>query len=194
MCTAADALAADLDARLLAIGRQLSPGVLGVAVHDCLSGRSWSFNGGRWFHAASVIKVAVLLALFDAADQGRFTLDCRLHVRNRFLSAADATPFRVDPGRDADAVVHAALGRTMRLRELARHMIVTSSNLATNLLVDLVGIEAARASVQRLGIHGVDLQRGVEDHRAFEQDINNRLTPEGTVGLFRAILEMKSRS
>lgn len=194
MCTASDALAADLHARLRALGEQLSPGALGVAVHDCLSGRSWSFNGDRWFHAASVIKVAVLVAVFDAVDQGRFTRDCRLHVRNRFLSAVDATPFRVDPGRDADAAVHAAIGRTMRLPELARHMIITSSNLATNLLIDLVGLESARASLQRLGIRGVDLKRGVEDDRAFEQGISNRLTPEGTVGLFRAIIGMKPLS
>ena len=74
---------------------------MGVSVYDYLSGGAWCFNGDRWFHAASTIKVAVLLALFGAIDAGRFTLDSRLHVRNRFLSLVDRTPFRVAAGRDA---------------------------------------------------------------------------------------------
>ena len=68
-------------------------------------------------------------------------LDSRVHVRNRFYSAADGGPFRVESGRDANSEVHRHLGKTMKVNELAYHMIVTSSNLATNLLVDLVGIE-----------------------------------------------------
>ena len=190
--------AGDLDAllagRLQPVAARLAGGARGVAVHDYLSGRTWSVNGGGWFHAASLIKLAVLVGLFDAAERGAFTLDCRLHVRNRFLSAADGQPFRVDPGRDADGEVHAAIGRTMRLRELARHMIVTSSNLATNLLLDLVGLEAARGTLERLGIAGVDLRRGVEDDRAFEAGISNRMTAAGACDLLRAIVEGRAVS
>jgi beta-lactamase class A len=182
------AYAAELDARLASISRGLTSGALGVSAWDHLSGAGWSCNGNRWFHAASVVKVAVLAAVFDAAAQGRFTLDRRLHVRNRFLSVVDGTPFRVNAGRDADAEVHRAIGRTMRLRDLAQHMIVTSSNLATNLLLDLVGVDAARATMARLGVHGIDIRRGVEDDRAFEAGISNRVTPDGVSGLLRAMI------
>lgn len=186
-----DELDGVLRGRLEAIEARLAPGALGVCVHDYLSGRGWSYNGDRWFHAASLIKAAVLLGLFDAVAQGRFTLDCRLHVRNRFRSAEDGSIFRVDPARDASAAVHAAIGRTLRLQELATHMIVTSSNLATNLLLDLVGVDAARATLQRLGIVGIDLRRGVEDDRAFEAGISNRMSPGGAVALLRAVFEGK---
>jgi beta-lactamase class A len=182
------AYAVELDARLAAIARGLPSGALGVSAWDHLSGAGWSCNGSRWFHAASVVKVAVLAAVFDAAAQGRFTLDRRLHVRNRFLSVVDGTPFHVNAGRDADAEVHRAIGRTMRLRDLAQHMIVTSSNLATNLLLDLVGVDAARATMARLGVDGVDIRRGVEDDRAFEAGISNRVTPDGVCGLLRAMI------
>jgi beta-lactamase class A len=185
----ADVITADLDARLRVIAERLPSGSIGVGGHDYLSGRSWSFNGDRSFHAASIIKLVVLAALFDAVREGDFTLDCRLHVRNRFLSVVEGAPFRVDQGRDADAKVYAALGRTMRVRELARHMIVTSSNLATNLLFDLVGVDRMRDMLQRLGVEGVDVCRGVEDDRAFEQGISNRMTPNGAVQLLRAINE-----
>ena len=187
----------DVESRLHELGASLTSGALGVAVYDYLSDRHWSFNGDRWFHAASVMKVAVLAALFDAVDRGsrdgdrRFTLDCRLHVRNRFLSIVDGCPFRVDAGRDGDSDVYAAIGRTLRLRDLATHMIVRSSNLATNLLLDLLTPAGVMATLARLGVDGVAVCRGVEDDRAFEQGINNRVTPNGVVALLRAIVEDK---
>jgi beta-lactamase class A len=160
-----------------------------VAVYDFATGSDRHVNGDRWFHAASTIKVAVLVALAAAEAEGRFDLSSRLAVRNRFLSAADGLPFRVESGRDANSHVHKLLGRTMRLEELALHMIATSSNLATNLLLDLVGVDYARAVLDRLGIDGVDLRRGVEDERAFEARINNRVTARGLEQLFRVIHE-----
>jgi beta-lactamase class A len=190
----ADPLDAVLDARLREIAERIPSGTLGVSVYDYLSGLSWQFNGDRWFHSASVIKLAILVALYDAADQGRFSFGHRLHVRNRFLSAADGLPFKVDANRDADGEVHAAVGRTMQVRQLARRMIITSSNLATNLLVNLVGLEHARATMARLEITGVELNRGVEDERAFEQGISNRMTPNGAIGLLRSIVAAKGIS
>jgi beta-lactamase class A len=182
------------ESRVEEIAKSLPSGALGVSAYDYLSGRTWAFNGDRWFHAASVMKVAVLVALFDAVERQRFTLDCRLHVRNRFLSIVDGAPFRVDAARDADGEVHAALGRTLRLRELARHMIVTSSNLATNLLLDLVTPAGVNDTLARLGVAGIDVRRGVEDDRAFEQGINNRITPNGIVSLLRAIVDARTVS
>jgi beta-lactamase class A len=160
-----------------------------VAVHDFALRSDWDVDGGRWFHAASTIKVAILAAVASAVADGRFLLASRLAVRNRFLSAADGLPFRIAAARDANGTVHAHIGRTMRVEELALHMIATSSNLATNLLLDLVGVPYAREVLQRLGVDGVDLRRGVEDERAYEAGITNRVTARGLVQLFRAIHE-----
>ena len=165
-----------------------------VAVHDFTSGREWHVDGNRWFHAASTIKVAILVALSAAVGDGRFQLASRLAVRNRFISAADGTPFRVAPGRDANAEVYKHIGRTMRVQDLALHMIATSSNLATNLLLDLVGVDYARGVLARIGVQGVDLRRGVEDERAFAAGINNRVTACGLLALFRAIHEGRAGS
>ena len=178
-----------LEARIEEIAREVGGEGLAVSLYDYETGLQWSQRGDRWFHSASTIKVAVLLALFGAIDAGRFTLDSRLHVRNRFLSLVDRTPFRVAAGRDADKEVHAAIGRTMRIGDLARHMIVTSSNLATNLLVDLIKVDQAQQMLARHGIRGVDLARGVEDDKAFDANFNNRVTANGLVALFRVIHE-----
>lgn len=151
---------------------------------------AWSVNGDRWFHAASTIKVPVLLGVFDAIEQGRFKRYSRVHVRNRFLSVVDGAPFRVDSGRDANSDVHAARGKMLTVSELSEHMIVTSSNLATNLLLDLVGIEETRHTLQRLGLAtGIELHRGVEDEAAFQAGINNRVTADGLRRALRLIEE-----
>lgn len=178
-----------LESRMEEIAQEIGGDGFAVSLFDFETGVAWSRQGDRWFHSASTIKVAVLLALFGAIDAGRFTRDSRLHVRNRFLSIVDGTVFRVSAARDADKDVHAAIGKTMRLADLARHMIVTSSNLATNLLVDLVGVEHAQQMLARHGITGVDLARGVEDDKAFEASFNNRVTANGLVALFRVIHE-----
>ena len=104
-----------LQARVVEIAGALPEGSLGVSVYDYLSGFTWQYHGDRWFHAASTIKVAVLAAVFAAIDSGRLSTENRVHVRNRFLSAADGLPFRVPPSRDADGDVHAAIGKTMRI-------------------------------------------------------------------------------
>jgi beta-lactamase class A len=176
------------------ISRDGGVSAVAVAAYDFEHRISWTLDSERWFHAASTIKVPVLLGVFDAIESGRFELHSRLHVRNRFVSVADGQPFRVESGRDANAVVHAARGSTMTVRELAVHMIVTSSNLATNLLLELVGLEETRTTLQRLGLGGIDLQRGVEDEEAWRAGINNRMTAAGMARALRLIEERNAIS
>jgi beta-lactamase class A len=171
------------------IATRAGASALAVSFHDWETTTAWSLRGDRWFHAASTIKLAILLALADAVGGGRFAWDDWLHVRNRFASRVDGEPFRVERERDADAVVHGEVGRMMRLRDLAERMIVASSNLATNLLLDLVGVRETRETLTRLGLGGIEVVRGVEDHRAFAAGINNRVTADGLLGLLRLLHE-----
>jgi beta-lactamase class A len=158
-----------------------------VAVHDLESGLRFSLRGDRWFHAASTIKVAVLLAVFRAADEGWLQLDDSLHVRNRFISAADGSPFRLNPDSDAMPELYALTGRTAKISVLAKEMISTSSNLATNLLLDFIGVEYARKILQDAHVSGVELRRGVEDRAAHERGINNEVTANGLLTLLSAV-------
>ena len=160
---------------------------IGVALHDLETGFRFSLRGDRWFHAASTIKVAVLLAVFRAADEGRLRLDDSLHVRNRFFSAADGSVFRVSQDRDATPELYAAIGRTAKISALGHAMICGSSNLAANLLLDFVGVEYARAVLREAQVDGVELRRGVEDHGAHERAINNQATADGLLSLLSAI-------
>ena len=174
-----------LHAHIAQIGRDA--GAIAVALYDYATETAWSLRGERSFHAASTIKTAILFGLYDAIERGEWPAAATLHVRNRFLSAADGESFRVATDRDANADVHAAIGRLMPVRDLATHMITTSSNLATNLLVDLLGAERIGEALARHGISGLTVRRGVEDERAWEAGLNNTATANGLVRLYRAI-------
>jgi beta-lactamase class A len=164
-----------------------------VAFHDYQTRTAWSYRGDEWFHAASTIKVPVLIGVFGAIARGELSLKARIHVRNRFLSVADGSSYRVGSSRDANSAVHRELGRTMKVGELARHMIVTSSNLATNLLVECVGIDAIRETLRGLSLEdGIEFRRGVEDERAYEGGINNRCTADGMLRVLRVIEERRA--
>lgn len=176
-----------LRAALEKLARESKARAVAVALLDFESGFRFSLAGDRWFHAASTIKLAVLLAIFRAADEDRLRLDDSLHVRNRFVSAANGSPFRVDPGSDAMPELYQAIGRTAKISALTEGMIVASSNLATNLLLDFVGVEYARKVLRDAKVSGVELRRGVEDRAAHEKNIDNEATADGLLALLGAL-------
>lgn len=180
-------MAEDLRQRIVDLAAGAGATAVAVAFHDYATRKSFSLEGDRFFHAASTIKVPILLTVYHDAEEGRIRLDDTLHVRNRFPSMAGGQVFRVAAGRDGDAEVHGRIGRSLRVRELARAMIVRSSNLATNLLLDFVGVN----EVQRLfaDIPGIEVRRGVEDVAAFDRGLNNEVTADGLVRCFRLLCE-----
>jgi beta-lactamase class A len=179
----------ELQARFAELEVRSGAAALGVALMDLETGADFHYHADRWFHAASTIKVAILVGVFGAIFRGDLLAQSRVHVRNRFLSAYDGSPYRVRLERDANPEVHRAVGRTLRVSELADAMITTSSNLATNLLLDLVGLDVLQHQLDAFGLHGIDLRRGVEDEKAFEHGMINRVTPNGLIGLLRLIGE-----
>ena len=185
---------AELQARFAELEANAGAAAMAVSIADLETGADFQYNADRWFHAASTIKVAILVGVFGAIFRGELLPQSRVHVRNRFLSAHDGSPYRVRLDRDANPDVHREVGRTLRVSELADAMITTSSNLATNLLLDLVGLDVLQRTIEGFGLDGIDLRRGVEDEKAFENGISNRITANGLVGLLRLIGEERAFS
>jgi beta-lactamase class A len=184
----------DIEEAIKAAAEAAGASAVAVAYHDLATDAGAGLHHERWFHAASTIKLAVLVALYATIDRERLTGHDRVHVRNQFTSLADGRYFRVDAGRDGNTRVHDHVGRTMRLEDLARHMITTSSNLATNVVVELLGADYIQAVLDELGVSGIDFQRGVEDERAWAAGINNRVTAQGLLELLRLIAEERAIS
>jgi len=167
---------------------------LGISFYDAETTIQWSYNADHYFHAASTMKLAVLLGVFRQIDRGELGLDAPVHIRNRFTSIVNQEPFMLDLGRDADPDVYGHLGRTLTVRELAYWMITKSSNLATNLLVDVVGIQTIQQALDELEIDGVRVLRGVEDQAAFQAGLNNEVTANGLLKMLRLIADGKAYS
>src|SRR5437660_9121370 len=176
-----------LNEELEPLSRKSNAQIIAEALHDLENGLRFSLHGDRWFHAASTIKVAVLLAIFRAADEGRLRLDDSLHVRNRFISAADGSSFHLNRDSDAMPELYQTIGRTAKISALAEGMITASSNLATNLLLDFVGVEYARNVLRDAQVSGVELRRGVQDEKAHERGIDNEVTADGLLTLLCAV-------
>lgn len=160
-----------------------------VAVSVRVPGREISFDrhGGRLFHAASTMKIPVMIEVFRQAGIGTFSLDDSLLVENRFRSIVDGSEFAI--GDDSDDDIYTRLGSRMAIRDLVESMITVSSNLATNLLIDFVGAESVQATSERLGTTQMLTLRGVEDLKAFEQGLSNRATSEDLATLLVALVE-----
>jgi beta-lactamase class A len=184
-----------LTSQIAKIEEESGAKAIGVALHDAETGLELHYKADRWFHAASTIKVPILLGVFAAIDRGDLLPHSRVHVRNRFLSVVEGVPFRVESGRDANSAVHNAIGKMMRVDELAYHMITTSSNLATNLLLGVIGPDSVNRTLKELDVDdGIELKRGVEDELAFDKGISNMVTADGLLRILVLLSEGKAFS
>ena len=146
------------------------------------------------FHAASTMKVPVMIELFRQVETGKLKLDDPLPIRNEFRSIVDGSPYKLSEGDDSDLEVYANAGKTMTLRRLNELMITVSSNFATNLLIEKLGVENIRATVTKLGADGMKVLRGVEDSKAFEKGMNNATTARALLVLFERIGQSRAVS
>jgi beta-lactamase class A len=144
------------------------------------------------FHAASTMKVPVMIELYRQAKAGGLRLDDLLPIVNDFHSIVDGSVYHLSVGDDSDAEVYKSVGKTMTLRELCEAMITVSSNLAANLLIERLGVENIRTTVARLGATGMDVRRGVEDQKAFDAGLNNTTTARGLAVLLRRLAKGKA--
>jgi beta-lactamase class A len=148
---------------------------------------AWSFHAEDTFHAASTMKIPVMIELFHQVQQGKLKLDDSLPIKNEFHSLADGSIFTLDPKDDSETDLYQAVGQTRTLSQLCELMITVSSNFATNLLIQKLGVENVRATVHSLHADGMNVLRGVEDNKAFAKGLNNTTTAQGLAVLLEAI-------
>ena len=166
------------------------PGALvALAYIDLRSGDTLFLNADTSFHAASTMKVPVMVELFRQADKGSFRMDQGLLLVNQFASIVDGSPYVLDRGSDSDSTLYARIGSRVRVDSLLRLMITRSSNLATNTLIALVGAKAVTQTMRSLGASRIQVLRGVEDGKAFDRGLNNTTTARDLAIILRAIEE-----
>ena len=182
-----DSLALELERKIAEV-----PGAkVAVAYVDDAKGKSLFLNADTVYHAASTMKVPVMMELFRQADAGGFTLDQPVLLVNQFRSIADGSPFSVGAGDDADTSLYSRIGKRVPVRDLLQRMIVRSSNLATNQLIAMLGAESVTALIRKLGGQRMTVLRGVEDGKAYERGMNNVATARDLSILLGAILNSR---
>ena len=164
---------------------------IAIALSDSETGTEYFLNADQAFHPASTIKVHVMMEVFRQAEQGGLTLEDRLPITNSFTSIADGNKFSLRVDDDAEQTLYPRIGETESIAELTRLMIVRSSNLATNILLEKVGAKSVNDFIQTLGIEGVTVRRGVEDNAAFLRGLNNSATARGLTQTMRLLAEKK---
>ncbi|MBN2356749.1 serine hydrolase [candidate division KSB1 bacterium] len=166
-------------------------GLYAIAFKDLVTGDTLFINEREMMHAASTMKVAVMIEVFRQADLGRFGLDDSVKIVNQFTSLINDQPFSIDVDQDSHDPVVQAIGRQMTVRQLIFHMITVSSNLATNLLMQRVGAENIQSAVRMMGTKQMQILRGVEDNAAYEKGLNNRTDAYDLMILLDAIAAHK---
>jgi beta-lactamase class A len=158
-----------------------------VALVDMATGDSLLIDSNTRMHAASTMKVPVMLELFRLAERGELSLDAPVEVRNSFVSIADGSTYSLTATDDSDAELYDMVGTALPMRELIRRMIVRSSNLATNILIELADPERIAETLSRVGASEMRVLRGVEDIPAYERGMNNTTTAYGLMKTLEAV-------
>lgn len=156
-------------------------GVIGAAV-IAPSGERLSHNGDRRFVAASCVKIPIMIELFRRIDAGEHSL-------------ADDYRLRADD-RSAGSGVMRDLheGMTFTLRDLVYLMISISDNTATNILIDLVGMDQVNATMCRLDMSRSTLGRKMRGRGRLAEEAENWATPEDYAAVTAAVLSNRAAS
>lgn len=163
-----------------------SGGTVAVAFEDLMTGDQLLINEKVVMHAASTMKTSVMIEVFKQAELGKLNLSDSILVKNEFRSIIDGSRFTLSRISDSDSSVYRHIGGKLPIRDLVVQMITRSSNLATNLLVELVGVENIMATMKSIGANRIQILRGVEDPKAFERGLNN------TTDAYDMLLVMKA--
>ena len=79
-------------------------------------------------HAASTMKVPVMMEAFRQSETGRFSLDDSLTVRNEFRSIMDNSLYSLDIGEDSGDRLYSMIGSKESIRGLIKDMLTILLN------------------------------------------------------------------
>lgn len=165
-----------------------------VAYYDLATRKELLINPDVSFHAASTMKVPVMMEIYRQAAMGKLSLDQRIPVKNDFASIVDGSHYSLAPDGDSDQSLYTKVGQTETIRELIRLMITVSSNLATNILIEQISPGRVMDLMRKIGANNIRVLRGVEDGKAFQKSLNNTTTARDLMIILRRIAERRAVS
>jgi len=150
-----------------------------------------TINPDTVFHAASTMKTPVMIEVFKQAEQGKFSVYDSIRIENKFYSIVDSSEFSLDLDPDADDPYERRVGEMATIYDLTHAMITYSSNIATNLIIQLVGAENTTETMRELGAQNIQILRGVYDMKAYDRGLSNRTTARDLAVILKSIAKGK---
>jgi len=151
-------------------------GTYAVAFKDLSTGEELLIKEHTSFHAASTMKTPVMIEVYKQVSEGKFSLSDSIEVKNEFKSIVDGSPYKLDSSDDSEHALYTKTGSKRQLSELVYDMIIVSSNLATNIIIELVDAKKVNGTMRSMGANDIQVLRGVEDSKAFQKGLNNSTT------------------
>ena len=148
-------------------------GFFAVAFKDLQTGKIIFINEHEIFHAASTMKTPVLIEAYKQAAEGKLKLTDSVSIINNFKSIVDTSHFSLSAADDSEYDLYKHIGEKALLYDLIYKMIIYSSNLATNIVIDKLGAANVTTTIRSLGAKDIQVLRGVEDGKAFDKGLNN---------------------
>ncbi|WP_369426418.1 serine hydrolase [Pontibacter anaerobius] len=162
-------------------------GVFAIAFKDLATGEELLINERETFHAASTMKTPVLIEAYKQAAAGSFSLSDSILVKNEFKSIVDGSPFSISAEDDSEQELYTMLGQKRPISELLYKMIIQSSNLATNLVIEKLDANRVTQTMREMGAKDIQVLRGVEDAKAYEQGLSNTTTAYDLMVIFERL-------
>ncbi|MEJ7646586.1 MAG: serine hydrolase [Chryseolinea sp.] len=166
-------------------------GTFAVAFKDLATKDEILIGEHEVFHAASTMKTPVMIEVYNQANEGKISLHDSLTIKNDFTSIADGSHYSLSPKDDSEHELYLQIGKRKIVYSLMYDMIITSSNLATNLIIELVDAKQVMKTMRGLGAVDIQVLRGVEDNAAFRQGLNNTTTAYDLMLIYSALASGK---
>jgi len=168
-------------------------GVFGMAYKNLSEEKdSILINSHEDFHAASTMKTPVMIEVFKQAAEGEFSLQDSLVIKNEFKSILDGSSYSMELGRDSGEHLYEQIGQKRSIQDLVTDLIIYSSNLATNIVIELVDAKNVNKTMRELGANNINVLRGVEDMKAYEAGLSNSTTAYDLMLIFEALANGKA--
>lgn len=162
-------------------------GQYAIAFNDPTSSTTLLINADSTFHAASTMKTPVLIEVYKQAAAGTLSLTDSVLVKNEFHSIVDSSTYSLNPDDDSEKKLYTLIGTKRTLYDLVYDMIIMSSNLATNMVIEYVYAKKVTQTMRELGAKDIQVLRGVEDSKAYQKGMNNTTTAHDLMIIFQKI-------
>ena len=167
-------------------------GDFAVAFMNLKTGKKLFINEKENFHAASTMKTPVMIEVFKQIKEGKFSLEDSIIIKNEFKSIVDGSPYSLNAADDSYADIYKHIAEKTTLYNLVYHMIINSSNLATNLIIELVDAKKVTATMRSFGAKDIMVLRGVEDQKAYDAGLSNTTTALDLAIIFKKLATDKA--